>query len=596
MPSTKSQRNRNALALFFTLFFIVLIVAFGLSQALLDPPSFQHYADNMLELFLKPWEWRWQPYSGHFMLVASGIFLFAGLFYAVTPHNYRAGEEHGSAEWGTIREINKIFRQKKKKNIILSQKIRVSLDMFHHQRNLNILIIGGPGSSKTRSYVFPNLLECNCNYMITDPKAEILAAVGNILKVNGYTIKVLNLIDYKNSDCFNPFPYLRNEVDILIMITNLIKNTTPANARTNDPFWEKAEYLLIGAISMFLWEAVPVREQNFGNVVKLLGNAAASEDGEEFSVLNRIFLDYKLFHPESVACSLFHEFKEHAKGKTLQSILISAGVRLVPFMLPQIRSLTDHDTMELEKLPTQKTAIFCQTRDDDTTLSFLAGMFYTSYYQTLYYLSYRDYNSGRLPIHQQSILDEFANIALPDSFLNILGTLRSRNMSATIILQNLIQLKKIYEKDWESLVGLCDAILYLGGNEKETHEYISKLLDNETIGKKTESISRGGRGGSSTNRDSMTRELLKPGEVRLLDRRAEITLLGNAKPVVDYKYDLKKHPQYRKSGLYKRRYEYHHSVAPESVQNPIPVKPITNTPNKNTNINQEELRSIRFQF
>ena len=572
LPQTKSQRRKNTLTLFFISFVIGELFFFGLSQAALDPFDFGYFTKNFLSGLSAPWAWQWCPFSEHFLIAGLVLFLFAGLYYAATPHNFRHGQEHGAARWATVRETNRAFKQRTKPNIILSKKVRVSLDMYHHQRNLNCVVFGGSGASKTRSYVMPNILSGLCNYMITDPKGEILRTCGKVLQGLGYTVKVFNLLEPERSDCFNPFPYIKDEKDVLSLVTNYLKNTTPPESRTNDPFWEKAEYLVIGAICMFLWEAVPVRDQNFGNVIKLFGGLKADESGTEYSILDRIFIDYRIVNPESVACKLFQEFRDHAKGKTLQSILITCGTRLVPFWIPQIQTLVEKDDMHIETLPTTKTAIFCVIPDDDPTYNFLVSMFYTSYYKELYHQSYKYYDSGRLPIHQMSILDEFRSVALPDAFLTLLSTMRSRNISASMLLQNMEQIKFLFEKEPKSLVGHCDLFLYLGGNEEETHEYISKLLGTETIDKKTENIGRGAKGSSSINRDKMGTKLMEPDQVRILDRRAEIIFLGSARPVCDFKYKLKKHPRYKESGLYRKRNAYRHPLR-ETVKSRANVVP-----------------------
>lgn len=562
IPKTKAVR-RQVLAINSVAFVIVsFVVGIWFSQPIKLPFNPVAYADALLPA-LNPMTWRWNTYTWPTIGFCVGACLLYLLYFISMPHNYR-DDAHGSADWISPGAFNKDMKGKKDEtNIILSYSARIGIDTRRHGHNLNTVVLGSPGTGKSRGFVMPNLLEQGsartCSFVVTDPKGELLRKTGRIMaETFGYKVKVLNLIDPKASDPFNPFRYLRNEETVLSLVTSLIKNTTPPGQHANDPFWEKAEMFLVSSVCMFLWEAVPLREQNFGNVIKLLGGASAKEEGNEMSVLDLILSDYGQTAPQSIAIRLYEKFKEHAKGKTLQSILITASSRLIHFDLPQIQEMTNEDAMDFSAMATVPTIVYCVIPDDDTSFNHIAAMFYTSYFQAMYRKSFEEYDSEALPLHQRIILDEFANIQLPEDFLHVLSTARSRNISLTIIIQSLDQLKKLFEKDWETVLDNCEIMIYLGCNGKTTNEYMSAQLGKETIDKRSWSIGKGSKGSSSETQDHMQRELMTPDELRRLDRKWCVVLLANTAPLLDRKFDVSRHKLYKESGIYKKNNHYTH--------------------------------------
>jgi len=559
IPRSAKQTQSTLAVLFFVGFLFVAWFSVILAQEYTTPFDMNAYMISVRLAIRSPWALRWCAQTPKVLGVMTFVYGIVVLMYFSEPHNYRFGREHGSATWASTQQINKVFKGKAEEgNFIISNNVRLGMNMYRHMRNLNILVIGGSGAGKTRYFSIPNLLQGLGSVIVTDPKGEILRSIGWFLKKIGYSVRVFNLVDMTRSDGFNPFPYLNDEKDVLKLVSNLIRNTTPKEARSNDPFWEKAETALLCSIMMYLQEVAPIDEQNFGTVMKLLGNARATEDQGDESVLDILFKDLEAQHPLSVAVSQYKEFK-HAGGKTAQSILISAAVRLTAFTIPQIQAITNRDDMHVEDLATKKVAIFCVIPDDDKTYNFLVGMFYTTVIQALYNLSYKKYQSGKLPQHVRMVMDEFANVALPEDFLSVLSTMRSRNMSASIIIQNMAQIKELFKEGWENLVGNCDTLIYLGGNEKSTHQYLSETLGKETIDKKTTGRSRGGHGSSSENKDTMARELMTPDEVRRLSRTHSIAVLSGVDPVCDSKYMLEKHPNYKYTAFAHKNLAYVHT-------------------------------------
>jgi len=475
------------------------------------------------------------------ILACTGAYIMGICLYADQQGRTRDGEEHGSAAWASPQQVNAQFCQKKNK--LLTRNVRLGLDTHKHRRSLNVLVIGGSGAAKTRSYVKPNILEANTNYVITDPKMEVLTATGGYLKSQGYDIRVLNLVNLEQSDGYNPFRYLRDEKDALRLVNNLIQATTPKGSHSNDPFWEKAETALLQAIILMLFQEAPEYEQNFSMVMRVLEYAEVKEEDEEYvSPLDLLFQSIERENPTSVAVRQYKVFKM-AAGKTSKSILVSTAVRLAPFNLPQIKAITDHDDMDLYTLGEKKCALYAVIPDNDQTFNFLVSLLYAQAFQTLYY-SADQIHHGALPCHVHFILDEFAAMPLP-GFTRELATMRSRNISASTIIQNMAQIKELYKDSWETIPGNSDTILYLGGNEASTHKYISEALGKATIDTKTHGQTKGKSGSYSTNFQMSGRELLTPDEVRGLDNRYAILFIRGAKPVMDLKYELTQHPAIR---------------------------------------------------
>ena len=474
------------------------------------------------------------------LLYAAGI----GIFYS-SQKNYRRGEEHGSARWGDARQICKKYSQKTySQNILLTQNFRISLDTHKHRRCLNILVVGGSGAGKSRGFALPNIMQCCCSMVITDPKAELLRKTGGLLEKKGYEVRVFDLINPDTSFCYNPFEYVHDDKDVLRLISNLIQNTTPKGSQSSDPFWEKSETALLQALMLYLLHEAPPEEQNFAMIMEMLGSAQVKEEDEDYeSPLDILFDRLEMRDPDSIAVKQYHIYKQ-AAGKTAKSILISVGVRLAAFNLPQIAKLTNTDELDLSSMGEKKVALFCCIPDADTSLNYLVGMIYSQLFQTLYYMADR-VHGGALPVPVNCIMDEFPNVSLPNEFEKILATCRSRSIYCSIIIQNMSQLKALFKDSWESLVGNCDEFLYLGGNEKETHKYVSELLGKETIDTNTYGQTKGKSGSYSTNFQQSGRELLQPDEVRMLDNQNALLFIRGERPILDAKYDLMKHPNIR---------------------------------------------------
>lgn len=467
--------------------------------------------------------------------IAIGIYLSA-------QRNYRRREEHGSAQWGSPAQVNKKYADRvPAQNKILTQNVSVGLDSRRHRRNLNTLICGGSGAGKTRFFAKPNLCQTNSSYVVLDPKGELLRDTGNLLLAKGYDIKVLDLINMEKSHCYNPFVYLRSDNDIQRLVTNLFKNTTPKGSQSQDPFWDQAATMLLLALIFYLHYEAPPEEQNFPMVMEMIRAGEVREDDETYkSALDILFERLEMRNPEHIALKYYRSYHS-GSGKTLKSIQITLISRLEKFNLESLASITQNDELELWSIGEKKTAVFAIIPDNDSSFSFLVGMLYTQLFQQLYYQA-DVIHGGRLPVHVHFLMDEFANVALPDEFDKLLSTMRSREISVSIIIQNLAQLKALFEKQWESIVGNCDEFLYLGGNEQSTHEYVSKLLGKETIDTNTYGQSKGRNGSYSTNWQLAGRELMTPDEVRMLDNRYALLFIRGERPVEDLKFDILKHP------------------------------------------------------
>ena len=500
------------------------------------------------------------------------LFLYAmgiGVYFS-SKENRRPGEEHGSARWGNVKSVVRRYMDKDSyKNIILSQNMRLGLNAKKHRRNLNVLVVGGSGAGKTRFYAKPNLMQCNTSFIVADPKGEMLRSIAPLLIENGYDIKVFNLIEPENSDRYNPFVYIRKDEDVIKLISNLIQNTTPKNASQNDPFWEKSEIALDSALMLYLLHEAPPEEQTFEMLMFLIENAATVEDEDESgyqSPVDILFQGLEDEKPEHIAVRQYKIFKQ-ASGKTAKSILISAAVRLAAFNLPEIAKMTSYDNLDIGTLGERKRAIFCVIPDNDNSFNYLVGMLYTQAFQALYFNADNNHG-GELPIPVHIVMDEFANVALPDNFERILATMRSRRIFVSIIIQNMAQLKALFKDSWENITGNCDTLLYLGGNEQSTHEYISKMLGKETIDTRTRGITKGQHGSSNTNYQNAGRELLTLDEVRLLDNSNALIFIRGERPLIDKKFDILSHPNIAKTADGKA-VPYKHSKSEKYLRNDL---------------------------
>lgn len=538
------KRNRRNLTIFF-LVMALPVLWLGLLIAPYVSNGLVGIALGILNVADHPFQITFCSDSLRTVLVCELIYGLSALLFLSSQRNYRRGVEHGSASWGQASEINHRYsRQPQSSNKILTRNVSISLNTGVHMRNLNTGVIGGSGAGKTYSYVKPNLIQANTSFVVTDPKGEILRDCGNFLKSQGYSIKILDLIHMELSHCYNPFAYLEKESDVQQLVTNLFKATTPKQSSSgSDPFWEGAAQIYLLALIFYLLEEAPQEEQNFATVMTMIGyDKVTEEDAVDPmpSPVEVLFYQLEQENPDSMAVKYYKNFKA-AAGKTLKSIQITLIAHLDKFNLTELAALTRTDEMELEKLGTEKTVIFALIPDNDTSFNFLVSMLYTQLFQKLFRIADDQYG-GALPVPVHFLMDEFANIALPDDFDKILSVMRSRNIFVSIILQNLSQLKALFEKQWESIMGNLDELVYLGGNEQSTHKYISELLGKETIDSNTYGLNRGRNGSYTTNYQIGGRELMTPDEVRRMKNKYALLFIRGEQPVMDLKYNLKKHP------------------------------------------------------
>lgn len=538
-----------------------VVVWFGLITA----PYMEHgllgLLENLDQVMEHPFQIRLAENSLKTVLLFLLIYsLVLGVYYT-GRRNYRRGEEHGSAKWGDVKRLNRKYQDKKGENRILTQNVQLGLNGRKHRRNLNTLVCGGSGSGKTRFYCKPNAMQGNTSFVILDPKGEILRDVGGLLEEEGYEIKILDLINMQKSHCYNPFVYLRDDNDVQRLVTNLFKATTPKGSQSNDPFWDTAASMLLMALILFLKEEAPEEEQNFPMVLELLRAGEVREEEEQYmSPLDELFEHLSLKNPDHIALKYYRNYRSGA-AKTIKSIQITLASRLEKFNLDSLASMVIADEMELAKMGTKKTALFALIPDNDTSYNFLVSILYTQLFQQLFRVA--DENGGALPIPVHFLMDEFSNVSLPDDFDKILSVMRSREISVSIILQNMAQLKALFPKQWESIAGNCDEFLYLGGNELATHKYVSELMGKSTIDLNTYGKSSGKGGSYSTNYQLTGRELLTPDEVRQLDNRYALLFIRGEEPVKDLKYDIMKHPKIEKAADGGRAH-YEHGKTNES--------------------------------
>ena len=467
--------------------------------------------------------------------IAIGVFLSS-------CGNYRRGKEYGAAKWDNAKTINKRYREKIfEHNKIFTQNVCMGLDGRKHRRNLNTVVVGGSGAGKTRFYAKPNLCQANTSFVVLDPKGELLRDTGYLLEEKGYEVRILDLINMERSHCYNPFVYLQDDNDVQRLVTNLFKSTTPKGSQSNDPFWDTAASMLLLSLIFYLKYEAPPSEQNFATVIEMLRAADMHEESEDYiSPLDELFERLEMRNPDHIAVKYYKDYHS-GSAKTLKSIQITLAARLEKFNLSSLAALTAVDELDLSSLGEKKVALFALIPDNDTSFNFLVSILYTQLFQQLFYIA--DHKSGgRLPVHVHFLMDEFANVSLPDDFDKILSVMRSREISVSIILQNLAQIKALFEKQWESIIGNCDEFLYLGGNEQSTHKYVSELLGKETINTNTYGKSSGRNGNYSANYQITGRELMTPDEVRMLDNRYALLFIRGEPPVMDRKYDILKHP------------------------------------------------------
>lgn len=550
------------------------VVYFAMVAASVYIPGENIFAllERISTMVRRPGLLRWTAYTPRFLLVFLLLYGGSVLLYYADHENRRPGEEYGSAKWGNARELNKRYADRDGKNVILTKRVSIGLDGYKHRRNLNILVVGGSGSGKTRFFCKPGIMSVNCSYLIVDPKGEMLRSTGYLLKEEGYDIKVFDLIHPRQSDGYNPFTYIRDDPDVLKLMDNLVKNTTPPKGASNDPFWEKAEIALDSALMLYLLYEAPVEEQNFEMLMFMLECARVMEEDEQYqSPLDLLFQTLEERDPSHIAVREYKVYKQ-AAGKTAKSILVTASVRLAAFIFPQYAAMMQTDEMDFASMGERKRAIFCVIPVNDGSMNYLVSMLLTQCFQQLYLRADERYN-GRLPMPVRVIQDEWANVAQPDSYPKVLATCRSYNIGINIIVQNIQSIKALYKDEWEGIIGNCDTLLFLGGgNEPTSLEFVSKLLGKETVHTRTRGQTKGRSGSSSVNYQQTGRDLMTPDEIRMLPTNDALLFIRGEKPVRDKKYDIKKHPNVRRTADGRAKPYIHNPPVPDYTLPDLPYE------------------------
>ena len=536
---------------------LVLWLAAIAAYAYEDGMNLFQWMGRFSQVLERPFSIGWTPYTlkcmlGSLLLYGCGI----ALYYS-SRENRRPGEEYGSAKWGNPKELNRKYmdHQHKDANIILTQRVRLGMDGYITQRNMNVLVVGGSGSGKTRFFCKPNIYSANCSYLITDPKGELLRAAGALLAAQGYEVRVFNLIDPSQSDGYNPFSYIHSEKDVLTLIDNLIKNTTPRNASSNDPFWERGEIALDSALMLYLVSEAPSEEQNFETLIYMMNFADVKEEDEQYrSPLDMLFRALEEEQPNHVAVKQYAIFKQ-AAGKTAKSILISCGARLAPFDIQEVRDITAYDELQLDTLGDRKTALFLIMSDTDSTFNFLISMIYTQLFNLLCEKA-DDVYGGRLPVHVRCLIDEAANIGQIPNLEKLVATIRSREISACLVLQAQSQLKAIYKDNCDTIIGNMDSRIFLGGSEPTTLKELNQALGKETIDTYNTGENRGRETSHSLNYQKLGKDLASVDELEVLDGSKCILRLRGVRPFMSDKYDLTQHPNYKYTADYDKRNEF----------------------------------------
>lgn len=511
--------------------------------------------DALNSALAEPFALAWSQDSPRFLLVFTVIYAVAVIVAVSDQKNTRPGAEHGSAAWGDVFRLSKFYMDKRGPNLLLTQHFHIGIDGYKHKHNTNILIVGGSGAGKTRTYGVPNVLECACSMVITDPKAEILRKTGNLLKQKGYEVIIFDLINPTTSFCYNPFVYVQDDKDVLSLISNLIQNTTPSHSQSSDPFWEKSETALLQALMLYLLHEAPPEEQNFSMVMEMIAAAEVREDDDNYqSPLDILFERLEMREPDSIACKQYRIFKQ-AAGKTAKSILISCGARLAPFDIQEVRDVTAYDELQLDTLGDKKTALFLIMSDTDATFNFLISMIYTQLFNLLCEKA-DDVYGGRLPVHVRCLIDEMANIGQIPNLEKLVATIRSREISACLVLQAQSQLKAIYKDNADTIIGNMDSRIFLGGSEPTTLKELNQALGKETIDTYNTSNTRGNSPSYGQNFQKLGKDLASVDELAVLDGSKCILQLRGVRPFLSDKYDLTQHPNYKYTSDFDKRNEF----------------------------------------
>ena len=584
--------------LWFVLFIPLLWLAIALAQARSEADNLAQMLEILGELVNAPLSVRWTENTPKLVLFISVLYPMTVFYYISEQSDLRPGAEYGTARWGNAKSLSRKYQDGRHpySNYLFTQNVKMGLDSHKHRHNLNVMVIGGSGAGKTRFYVKPNLMQGTCSYIVLDPKGEILRDIGGMFEAQGVAVTVIDLVHFKGH--YNPLVYLETDEDAMKLAHAIVHNTKPKDAVGNaDQFWDNSSIMLISAIILYLIYEAPAEEQNLSTVMYMILNGQVSEDESYPAPLAMLFNELEDRDPDHPAILQYKSFLL-GSTKTLQSVLITAASNLHMFNSEQFAYMTGRDETFLPELGLQKRVIFCVIPDNDETYNFLITMLYTQIFDQLFRLA--DSNpeyKGSLPIHVRLMMDEFANVALPKDFKKILSVCRSRNISCDIILQSIAQLKSLFKDDWEGIVGNCDSLLYLGGNEYGTFEYLSKILGKETERTVSHSIGRGSHGSSSESQQKTARDLATPDEIRRMSNDDALLLFRSEDPVVDRKYDLLKHPNIKMTSdggaaPYVMPYDFMRiavSVSPEELETIEPDKIPEETLNKYQLIDLEDL-------
>ena len=532
-------------------FIVLLVIGFFIGNKIaycID--SFSNYNDVFVNIYKNFTNDLINIYFGKVEIIGGIVgvicILLFYLYHLYDRKNYKLNEEHGSAKWGTNKDIKSSIDKIEENNKIFTETESMSINTRKTRKNNNTLVIGGSGSGKTRFFVKPNIMQLNSSYIITDPKGELLKSCGKMLQDNGYVVKVFNLIDFSNtnSDKYNFFNYIKDEKDILKITNNIIMNTNPPQSKHTGDFWEKAELSLLQALFSYVFYEGIEEEKNINTVMELLRLAEVKEEDEEFqSPLDILFDDLKKENPNHFAVKQYAIFKMSA-GKTAKSILVSVGVRLAPFNINDVAELCAEDTLELEKVGDRKTALFVLIPDFDITLNFISAIMYQQLFDLLFYRA-DHYYDGQLPFNVSFMLDEFANIGQIPNLEIYVSTMRSRKVNVNIILQNLTQLTTIDKNSWETITGNCDSLLFLGGKEQSTLKYLSEMIGKTTIDYRTISENKGTNGSYSIGNQIISRNLITADEIELLNSNECILSIRGLRPFRSQKFSIEKHKNYK---------------------------------------------------
>lgn len=546
------QERRKTLVLVLVLTYPFILYGLIRAAPFITHNGLSYFIDNLeRDLSRHPFRIFFVKQTPKIVLIGTAIYFFIGVMICDSLKNTRDGEEHGSARWATVREINKKYAAKEvvfpeapkwMQDMILTNRARLGFDFYRHGKNGNTLIWGGPGTWKSRGYIIPNLMQMNCNYVVTDPKGELAKKCGDMLRRMGYRVIVFDVSNPEKSVCYNPFVYFRNDMDVLDFVNNFFSSQEQKNTQKMDQFWDDQAKNLMMAFCFLLYHEAPKEEQNMATVLQLLQAAEVSEEDGFMSPVDMIFAKLEKEKPGHIAVGYY---KSYHKGgpKTLQSIQSTLSSKLAYFNMEALQKLTITDDIDIRSFATQKTALFCVTPDSKASLNFLIGTLYQQMFQQLYDLADNVYD-GPLPIHIRFLLDEFANIALPDDYQKILSTARSRNISFAIVLQDKSQIEKIFDTIYKTLMACCSEWLFLGSNEKETCEYFSALVGKETVMVRSTSISHGMNANYTVQYTPTQRDLMTADEMRRKSNKLAILIIEGENALKDEKYNMKKHPNY----------------------------------------------------